>query len=691
MPAAGASVSVSFLSPFGFNEANLPTNMPLTMRQDAVGSGSIMQIRFGGPNDAHILGSIANDIIAGPGRINSTEIVTIPVNTAGPRLVSDFDAWGTGYGVAVMGVVDDNMSAFWASYYARQLESRNIPVVVVVNGHFEQALRNGAVKNGFTEMRIVVIDSMLYSRSLGRSAGAVRDAWVTENILQGADGVIRRADDGFRLPLTPAELSPPAITSNVMGINIPGSVSGTSLTAAGRNFTRISRDYNFGDGLPLVIPTQPLVNAMLAQSGGRAGSEILGMMVGGGIITVENVAVNAVMAGAAPEYFPVILAAMEAFATEREDGLNFDRVMRQSAGNVTIIALLSGPLTEEIGMASNRAVNDDVLGGGLYGNTHSPNVSIGRAIRLAYRNIGLNRPEDTRARGNMLRLAEYNIPVLGEVIGDLPSGWQQHSERLGFGANSNTVSLLITSQARLTSGHGGGLPGAWGIEGFITGPRGAIGTEALRGAGVVSIVAMGAPMLQLVTAEPIGSGQIATSNINQNFGGLGISSQDELQRQLISATTAVQNRYQRLVWPVTLGGEGFMVKSYNSGAAEWGSGFAAMRVGATQVPSAPLNFAVNFNPRLGTAALTWAAPTRTVGAVRYEVSADGGATWVNAGAALTHTFTDVNRVSNPVFAVRAVNTDAANSAEIADVSGLFEVVFENRSGRGAWAIYRLGL
>lgn len=679
MPVAGASTTLTFLSPFGFDASNMPINQPLTTRNANVGSGDILQIRFGRPNDAHIIGSIATDLIGRHTPVTGTSEVIIPVNTAGARPASDFDNWANNAAV-VIGVIDDNMAALWASYYAREIEARGTPVVIVVNEMFEPALRNGALKNGFTQTRTVVISSMLYSRAFGRAVGTARNDWITENILQGSDGVFTLVNTALTASLTPAEVAPQAITPAMMGINIPGSVSGSSLAVAGQNFHRMSTEHRFGDGLPLVIPTPELVNAMIAQSGGRAGSEVLGMMVGGGIITVENVAVNAVMAGAAPEYFPIILAAMEAFATSREyTGLDIDRALRNSLGNMTVSLIVSGPISLELGILNDRSVEGGILSGGPLGNTLSPNVSIGRAISLSYRNIGLNRPEDTARRGAMIRLQEFNVPVIAETLRALPSGWVSHSEFMGFGANTNTVSMVITSQARLSTGSGAGV--GTGTQNPL--PAGIITDAAAgRAEGAVAIVALAGPGADVLSRPlgtdptspdytPVGGG---TSNVR------GMTTKTLMQEHLAGSAEAA-----RFVWPIIVGTCAAPNQVFSVGGPGWGSGFQARRIGATQVSSDPQNFTVNVTG--ATAVLSWAAPARIVGTVSYEVSADGGVTWTDAGTALTHTFNNLP-TGNYVFVVRAVNGDAANSAEIASVSGTAEVVFETRSGRGAWAVSR---
>src|SRR5207237_9404816 len=78
------------------------------------------------------------------------------------------------------------------------------------------------------------------------------------------------------------------------------------------NLQRHGRVNGWADGLLIVLPTEKRVAAMLAATS-RKPDEIVGRMQATEFravweYTVEKVAVNAVMAGANPEYFPVILA-----------------------------------------------------------------------------------------------------------------------------------------------------------------------------------------------------------------------------------------------------------------------------------------------------------------------------------------------------------------------------------------------
>ena len=65
------------------------------------------------------------------------------------------------------------------------------------------------------------------------------------------------------------------------------------------------------DGLPVVPPTRARVERML-QATRRAPEVLIGELPPNyGRVTVEKVAINAVMAGCRPEYLPVVLAVAE--------------------------------------------------------------------------------------------------------------------------------------------------------------------------------------------------------------------------------------------------------------------------------------------------------------------------------------------------------------------------------------------
>jgi hypothetical protein len=143
------------------------------------------------------------------------------------------------------------------------------------------------------------------------------------------------------------------------------------------------------DGLPVVPPTEERVMAMLTGTG-RAPDEVVATVPPDLVdVTVEKVAIAAVMAGCRPEYLPWVLTAVEAVCT---DDFNIHGVLATTMP-VGPVIVCSGPGTRAIGM--NSGVN--VLGQG-----NRANSTIGRAVQLVIRNVGGGRPGeiDRAAHGN---------------------------------------------------------------------------------------------------------------------------------------------------------------------------------------------------------------------------------------------------------------------------------------------------
>src|SRR5207248_11593336 len=112
------------------------------------------------------------------------------------------------------------------------------------------------------------------------------------------------------------------------------------------NLEQLFLDNHWTDGLPIVLPTEARVAAMLAATT-RKPDEVVGRMRSTHFreyweYTVEKVAVNAVMAGARPEYLPVILALAASCVTARGS----------SSSAVAGMSFVNGPIRDEIGMNS---------------------------------------------------------------------------------------------------------------------------------------------------------------------------------------------------------------------------------------------------------------------------------------------------------------------------------------------------
>jgi len=135
----------------------------------------------------------------------------------------------------------------------------------------------------------------------------------------------------------------------------------------------------WSDGLPVVPPTDVRILRML-QGTARKPSEVVGEVPPNlAAITVEKVAINAVMAGCRPEYMPVVLAALEASL----DPLFTMHGLLCTTCFSSPIIVVNGPIAAEIGM--NSGIN-------CLGQGNRANATIGRALQLIIRNVGGGRP-----------------------------------------------------------------------------------------------------------------------------------------------------------------------------------------------------------------------------------------------------------------------------------------------------------
>jgi len=133
-------------------------------------------------------------------------------------------------------------------------------------------------------------------------------------------------------------------------------------------------DQGWTDGLPVVPPSVGRVKKMLQYEGRPPETVIASHPATGFECTVHAAAVNAVMAGCKPEYFPVVVAALEAM---NEPDFNFHGSTASTGGSAPLM-IVSGPMADELGM------NSDV---NLFGPGNRANATMGRAIRLILINV----------------------------------------------------------------------------------------------------------------------------------------------------------------------------------------------------------------------------------------------------------------------------------------------------------------
>lgn len=178
------------------------------------------------------------------------------------------------------------------------------------------------------------------------------------------------------------------------------------------------------DGLPTIAPTPLAVAKMVEGSGRRAGDRVGVVPPRGGVATVEQIAVNAVMAGCRPHHMPVLVTAVKAMLAPC-----FNLASLQATTHpVAPLLIVHGPIAQRLEMGS---------GAGAFGPGSMSNAVIGRAVRLILWNIGGAFPGvvDRATQGSP---SKYSF-CIAENIAATPWGSFVSERGLRDGANAVTV------------------------------------------------------------------------------------------------------------------------------------------------------------------------------------------------------------------------------------------------------------
>jgi hypothetical protein len=241
------------------------------------------------------------------------------------------------------------------------VEKLGRPGVYVCTDNFIHDAESAAEDVGMPKARIVTVPASDYYRLRGTDTG----------IMPVAEAVIDELIDGLKRPLTEEE----ARTEPEKEDLGPVTVKAETYDLAMEKFNSIYLERQWGDGLPLMPPTKESVQAMLAGTS-RKPDEVIGTVAPkNGAATIEKIAVNAVMAGAKPEYLPVIIAAIECITDPDYDDLH----VLTSTGSFNFAIMVTGPIARELNINS---------GIGFLGYGWQANSTIGRAVQLAMINIG---------------------------------------------------------------------------------------------------------------------------------------------------------------------------------------------------------------------------------------------------------------------------------------------------------------
>jgi hypothetical protein len=187
-------------------------------------------------------------------------------------------------------------------------------------------------------------------------------------------------------------------------------------------------DNGMTDYMPIILPTRERVEAMLKGTSHHP-DEIVGKLTAAPgafpewTFTVKQAAVNAVMAGARPEYFPVILAIGSTGVTS----------LFSSTSSFSRMVVVNGPIRDKIQMNS---------GIGAMGPFNDANATIGRTWTLMSKNLcGGGIPGQTYM-GTQGSSLNYNNLCFPETEDKLPKGWNPLHVQKGFKADESVVSIF---------------------------------------------------------------------------------------------------------------------------------------------------------------------------------------------------------------------------------------------------------
>jgi hypothetical protein len=335
----------------------------------------------------------------------------------------------------IYGVGDNGMGGWIQCLQVVALEKLGKPGVFVVGDNATHTARMSAKDAGMPSLRIVSLPSIDY----------YPNRLTVEKIRPVAKASIDIIIDALTRPLTPEEKNPELTAQKKPSDTVE--ITGENYESTLETFNQLYLQNHWGDGLPLVPPTKDAIKWMLTGTK-RSPDEVIGRVpYRKGIATVEKIAINSVMAGAKPEYLPIIIAAVECLA---EEGTYTH--MMSSEGSFTLMIMVSGPIAKEINMN---------CGVGLLGHGWRANNTIGRAVRLCLINIGYLWPGEIDM-ALIGRPSSHTFYTFGENIEQSP--WETFNVDLGYQPEDSCVTVDTVMGGLGMRIYGGGVVEPWDVN-----------------------------------------------------------------------------------------------------------------------------------------------------------------------------------------------------------------------------------
>jgi hypothetical protein len=288
------------------------------------------------------------------------------------------------------------------------------PTVSIITEYFRELVEENAAKKGMPGLRFTFVKSPVW----GKSAEQLR-----KDVVEGTDPITGKPV----MQEVVAELTTPLSDKDKTTRSVQQSAGPDHFGPdTADNLQKLFREKGMTDYLPIVLPTEQKVDAMLKATSHKP-DEIVGKISPTpGVYeywsyTVKQVAVNAVMAGADPKYFPVILAIA---AADKESISSSDNSFAEAV-------VINGPIRDEIGLN---------YGIGALGPFSHANATIGRAYTLLSLNAGNCGKVGETYMGVIGNPANYANIVIAENEKESP--WKPFSVRHGFKPDESVVSIF---------------------------------------------------------------------------------------------------------------------------------------------------------------------------------------------------------------------------------------------------------
>jgi hypothetical protein len=290
------------------------------------------------------------------------------------------------------------------------IEEGGVPTVAVHTDVFARLARSVARVNGMPTTRQAFVPQPV----VGRSPAELR-AYIEGDDPVNGRPFMQEVIEGLTRPLDEADSA---------GLSFDRSTERLLEPDTEESLHRLFLESNWTDFLPVVLPTEERVEAMLAGTS-HSPDETVGRLRPTAYrefweFTVEKVAVNAVMAGARPEYLPVILAMAASGITAR----------LSSTTSFATISVVNGPVRHEIGM--NPGI-------GAMGPYNHANATIGRAYGLLSQNLQGGSVPGESFMGSLGNVYGYTAAYPENEEG---SPWEPLHVEHGFDRGASTVSLF---------------------------------------------------------------------------------------------------------------------------------------------------------------------------------------------------------------------------------------------------------